>query len=110
MNRLCPESLLDIYMPRSCFSMYDTTNSEGSQIPKCKTELFKKSFHHASLKAWNDTPSRVRELSTLNRFKQQLKTHLKDQTHVKTRLPGTTVDQEFGTLGVLGIYQLIFRL
>ena len=74
-NRLCPENLFD--MPRSCFSSYNTRNSQDLQIPRCRTELFKKSFHYASLKVWNDTPSTIRELPTLNRFKQRLKTHLK---------------------------------
>ena len=76
-NRLCPENLFDKYLPRSCFSSYNTRNSQDLQIPRCRTEFFKKSFHYASLKVWNDTPSTIRELPTLNRFKQRLKTHLK---------------------------------
>ena len=56
---------------------YNTRNSKDLQIPRCKTEFFKKSFHYASLKVWNDTPSTIRELPTLNLFKQRLKTHLK---------------------------------
>ena len=34
-------------------------------------------FHFAALKLWNDTPAKIRELPTLDRFKKQLKTHLK---------------------------------
>ena len=76
-NRLCPENLFDKYLPRSCFSTYNTRNFQDLQIARCRTDFFKKSFHYASLKAWNDTPSRIRELPNLNRFKQQLKTNLK---------------------------------
>ena len=72
-NFLYPENLLDKYLPRSCFSRYNMRNSQDLQLPRCRTDIFKKSFHYASLKAWNDTPSRVRELPTLSRFKQQLK-------------------------------------
>ena len=76
-NRLCSENLFDKFLLRSCFSSYNTRNSKDLQIPRCKTEFFKKSFHYTSLKVWNDTPSTIRELRTLNRFKQRLKTHLK---------------------------------
>ena len=50
-NKLCPENLLDKYLPRSCFSTYNTRNSQDLQIPGCRIEFFKKSFHYASLKA-----------------------------------------------------------
>ena len=73
-NRLCSENLFDKFF---CFSSYNTRNSQDLQIPRCKTEFFKKSFHYSSLKVRNDTPSTIRELPTLNRFKQRLKTHLK---------------------------------
>ena len=76
-KRLCPENLLDKYLPRSYLSSYNTINSQDLQIPRSWTEFFKKSFHYASLKVWNETPSTIRELPTLNRFKQRLKTHLK---------------------------------
>ena len=70
-NRLCPENLFDKYLPRSYFSSYNTRNSQDLQISRSRTEFFKKSFHYASLKVWNETPSTIRELPTLNRFKQQ---------------------------------------
>ena len=76
-NKSCPENLFDKYLPRSRFSSYNTRNSQDLQIPRCRTEFFKKSFHYTSLKVWNETPSTIRELPTLNRFKQRLKTHLK---------------------------------
>ena len=76
-NRLCPENLFDKYLPRSYFSLYKTRNSKDLQIPRSSTEFFKTSSHYASLKVWNKTSLTIRELPTLNRFKQRLKTHLK---------------------------------
>ena len=76
-NRLSPENLFDKYLPRSYFSLYNTRNSKDLQIPRSRTEFFKKSFHYASLKVWNETPLTIRELPTLTRFKQRLKTHSK---------------------------------
>ena len=76
-NGLCPENLFDKYLSRSCFSSYNTRNARDLQIPRCSTEFFKKSFHYTSIQNWNDKPSMIRELPTLNRFKQKLQTHLK---------------------------------
>ena len=47
------------------------------QIPRYRIEFAKKGFHYAALTLWNDTPAEIRELPTLDRFKKQLKTHLK---------------------------------
>ena len=77
-NRLCPENLFDKYLPRSYFSSYNTRNSQDLDIPRSRRWFSKKSFHYASVKAWNETPSTIRELPTVNRFKQRLKkAHLK---------------------------------
>ena len=60
-NRLCSENHLDKCLSISRFSTYNTRNSQDLQIPRCSTEFFKKSFHCGSLKALNDTPSRIHE-------------------------------------------------
>ena len=77
MNKLCPENLFDKYSPRSTISSYNTRNLKDLEIPKYRLEYPKKSFHYAALKAWNEIPLAIRESPTLNRFKKQLKTHLK---------------------------------
>ena len=76
-NRLCPESLWNKYHPRSSHSTYNTRHCKDLQIPKYRTEFAKKGFNFAALKLWNDTLAKIRELPALDRFKKQLKTHLK---------------------------------
>ena len=76
-NRLCPESLWDKYQQRSFHSTYNTRHCKDLQIPRYRTEFAKKGFHYAALTSWNDTPAEIRQLPTLDRFKKQLKTHLK---------------------------------
>ena len=77
MNRLCPENLWDKYQLISFHSTYNTRHCKDIQIPRYKTEFAKKGFHYSALKCWNDTPAEIRQLPTLDRFKKQLKTHLK---------------------------------
>ena len=74
MNRLCPETLWDKFQLRS---FHSTRHCKDLQIPRYRTEFAKKGFHYAALTSWNDTPAEIRELPTLDRFKKQLKTHLK---------------------------------
>ena len=72
-SRQCPESLWDKYHHRTQHSNYRTRNCRDLQIPRNNLEYVKKGFHYSALKAWNDIPINIRELPTLNRFKQQLK-------------------------------------
>ena len=75
LNKLCPNSFLDKYKPRSSFSSYNTRNSH-----KNRTERYKKSFHYSALKEWSNTPRDIRELPTINTFKRQLKVFMKSKT------------------------------
>ena len=43
-NRLCPENLLDKYLPRSCFSTYNTINSQDLQILGAEQNFSKRVF------------------------------------------------------------------
>ena len=79
-KKLCPNSFLEKYKPRSSFSSYNTRNSQNLQIPKHRTERYKKSFHYSALKEWNNTPRDIRELPTVNTFKRQLKVYMKSKT------------------------------
>ena len=79
-HKLCPNSFLEKYKPRSSFSSYNTRNSQNLQIPKHRTERYKKSFHYSALKEWNNTPRDIRELPTINTFKRQLKVYMKSKT------------------------------
>ena len=80
MNRLCPESLWDKFQPRSFHSTYNTRHCRDLQIPRYRTEFAKKGFHYAALTLWNDTPAEIRDLPSLDRFKKQLKAHLRSWT------------------------------
>ena len=56
-----------------------TRNSQNLQIPKHRTERYKKSFHYSSLKEWNNTLRDIRESPTINTFKRQLKIAYEEQ-------------------------------
>jgi hypothetical protein len=43
--------------------------SEKLQIPKAKTELFKKTFTYSGPKLWNGLPFSIRKASSHNAFK-----------------------------------------
>ena len=79
-QKLCPESFLEKDKPRSSFSAYNTRSTLSLQIPKHRTEHYKKSFHCSVLKDWNNTPINKRELPTINTLKKQLKLYMKSKT------------------------------
>ena len=66
-HKLCPNSFLEKYKPKS-------------PISKHRTERYEKSFHYSALKEWNNTPRDTRELPTTNTFKRQLKLYMKSKT------------------------------
>ena len=96
-NRLCPESLWNKYHPRSSYSTYNTRHCKDLQIPRYRTEFAKKGFHYAALASWNDTPAKICELPTLDRFKKHLKAHLKSYTFKHNSL------EEQQCLGLIGL-------
>ena len=46
------------------------------RIPKVKLEFSKKVFQYAGIRAWNDIPTNIRELSSLSLLKSHRKRHL----------------------------------
>ena len=76
-NGQCPESLWDKYHHRTQHSRYRARNCGDLPIPKNSIEYVKESFHYSALKTWNNIPTNIRELPTLNRFKSQLKRYTK---------------------------------
>ena len=83
MNKICPESLWDTYKTRNMYSSYRTRNCTDIQLPRYNLEYSKKSFHYSGLKAWNEIPNTIRELSTLQQFKKHLKIHLRSWIKLK---------------------------
>ena len=75
--KICPESLWDRYKTRNTYSSYRTRNGTDIQIPRYNLEYLKKSFHYLGLKARNEIPATIRELSSLKQFKKHLKIHLR---------------------------------
>ena len=47
-------------------------------VPRCKTELYKKSFVYSGSTLWNQLPSNLRILTNTNSFKYNLKNYLKN--------------------------------
>ena len=80
MNKPCQENFFNNFLPRTSVSKYDTRQSRDLQTPRYRTEFAKKGFHYSTLKALNDIFAELRELTTLNSFKEQLKTYLKGWT------------------------------
>jgi hypothetical protein len=52
--------------------------SEKLQIPKAKTELFKKTFTYSGPKLWNELPFSIRQASSHNAFKTKVFGESKD--------------------------------
>ena len=61
---------------RSSLSNYNTRNDKDQHIPKVKHEFSKKGFQYAGIRAWNDIPNNMRELSLLSLLKSKLRRHL----------------------------------
>ena len=72
-----------LYKTRNTYSSYRTRNCTDIQLPRYNLEYSKKSFHYSGLKAWNETPTTIRELSTLQQFKKHLKIHLRSWIQLK---------------------------
>ena len=58
---------MDPYLNRKRSKLYQLL--WGSSNLKMQDRIFQKSFHYASLKVLNDTPSTIHDLPTTNAFK-----------------------------------------
>ena len=76
LDKLCPESLWHMFQFRSSFSNYNTGHDKDLHIPKVKLEFSKGGFQYAGIRAWNDIPNNIRELSSLSLLESQLRRHL----------------------------------
>ena len=66
------------------------SRTQDIHIPMLKLESTKKGFQYAGIKAWNDMPLSIRELSSLSLFKSHLKKHFMRNENVcplKEQLP-----------------------
>ena len=78
-KEMCPELLIGKFIRRTQISKYDTSRTNGLQIPKLRLELSKKSFSYVGAKVWNDIPNDIRNLESTSLFKHNMKTYLLDQ-------------------------------
>ena len=53
----------------------DEYTNDSDQIPKYTLEHSKKRFSYTALKAWDEIPMNIKELSTLYQYKKQLKSY-----------------------------------
>ena len=52
---------------------YNLRNADNLQVPKTRTETFKRSFIPSSITPWNSLDSDIKEVHDLTAFKQKLK-------------------------------------
>lgn len=72
-NKCVPEYLSQIIPnTRSNDSAYRTRNIENYSLPRCRTELFKKSFIPDTIQLWNTLSIGVRNETSIQRFKNSL--------------------------------------
>lgn len=72
-NKCVPEYLSQIIPnTRSNDSAYRTRNIENYSLPRCRTELFKKSFIPDTIQLWNTLSIGVRNETSIQKFKNSL--------------------------------------
>ena len=87
MNNLTPSYISDLLTPTALVCNRNLRSSENGSLilPKTKTALYTGSFTFSAPKLWNTFPKSVRLASSLNEFKQMLKSllHLKSCNFTK---------------------------
>lgn len=72
-NNLAPDYLKEIFPSiRTLESNYNTRNREDYTIPKCRLEIFKKSFVPDTINKWNSLSLLIRNNSSFTGFKSSI--------------------------------------
>ena len=72
-NNLAPDYLKNIVpMVRNSVSNYNTRNSFDYSLPKCRLELYNKSFVPDTVRKWNSLSNETREITSIGIFKRKL--------------------------------------
>jgi ribosomal protein S17E len=72
-NNLVPTYLQDILPSiRNTVSGYVTRNSSDYSLPKCRLELFNKSFIPDTVEKWNNLSTNTRDASSITSFKKHI--------------------------------------
>ena len=62
LDKLCPESLWDMYQQRCDLSNYRTRKNRDLHVPEVIIERSKKGFYYSGIKIWNEIPVKIGEL------------------------------------------------
>ena len=78
LHGLAPEYIVDLFtkVSDSHSRHLRSVDNELLRVPSSKTNMFENSFTITAAKQWNELPLEVRNSSSLNAFKNSLKTHL----------------------------------
>ena len=77
-NLNCPEQLLDVFKFRSSVRNRELRDETLLDLPKVKTKMGQTMFAYAGAKDWNSLPRHIRQLKSINIFKQTLFKYLLD--------------------------------
>ena len=69
---VCLKNKMQYFSHRNHYFLRNVV-SEKLQIPKAKTELFKKNFTYPGPKLWKELPFSIRQASSHNAFKTKVK-------------------------------------
>ena len=78
LHGLAPEYIVDLFtkVSDSHSRHLRSVDNELLRVPSSKTNMFENTFTITAAKQWNELPLEVRNSSSLNAFKNSLKTHL----------------------------------
>lgn len=76
MNNQAPSYLINMFQKRSQIHNYNTRNTNNLNLARCRTALAQNSFSYRGAVLWNSLPSELRNLSSLNTLKHNLRSYL----------------------------------
>ena len=74
----CPKQLLGIFKLRSTLRNRELRDKTMLHLPKVNSKMGQTMFEYAGAKDWNSLPINIREITSINIFKQTLFTYLLD--------------------------------
>ena len=74
----CPKQLLGIFKLRSTLRNRELRDKTMLHLPKVNSKMGQTMFEYAGAKDWNSLPINIREITSINIFKQTLFTYILD--------------------------------
>ena len=75
LHQLAPAYLLHNFSYSSDFHTYNTRHKDQLRLPLAWTKKYQTPFQYNGAKVWNTLPKHIRQITSLPRFKQALKSH-----------------------------------